>query len=47
MLFAFKDGVIYKQGKTSDIIDENVLEEIYQIKFDVQNINGNKISIYY
>ena len=44
---AFKDGVIYKQGKTSDIIDENVLEEIYQIKFDVQNINGNKISIYY
>ncbi len=44
---AFKDGVIYKQGKTSDIIDENVLEEIYRIKFDVQNINGNKISIYY
>lgn len=44
---AFKDGIVYKEGKTSDIIDENVLEEIYQIKFDVQNINGNKISIYY
>lgn len=44
---AFKDGVIYKEGKTSDIINENVLEEIYQIKFNVQNINGNKISIYY
>lgn len=44
---AFKDGIVYKEGKTNDIIDENVLEEIYQIKFDVQNINGNKISIYY
>lgn len=44
---AFKDGIVYKEGKTSDIIDESVLEEIYQIKFDVQNINGNKISIYY
>ncbi|BAK81546.1 iron ABC transporter ATP-binding protein [Candidatus Arthromitus sp. SFB-rat-Yit] len=44
---AFKDGIVYKEGKTSDIIDESVLEEIYQIKFDVKNINGNKISIYY
>lgn len=44
---AFKDGEVLKEGKTNDIINENTLEEIYQIKFDVQNINGRKISIYY
>ncbi len=44
---AFKDGMILKEGKTNDIINEDTLEEIYQIKFNVQNINGRKISIYY
>lgn len=44
---AFKDGIVLKEGKTNEIINKNTLEEIYQIKFDVQNINGRKISIYY
>ena len=44
---AFKDGKIVREGTTDEIINKNILEEIYQINFDVQNINGKKISIYY
>lgn len=44
---AFKDGLIIKNGKTDDIINKDNLEEIYQMDFDVKNINGKKISVYY
>lgn len=44
---AFKDGYIIKNGKTDDIINKDNLEEIYQMDFDVKNINGKKISVYY
>ena len=44
---AFKDGSIVKKGTTDEMINKNTLEEIYQMEFDVQNINGRKISIYY
>lgn len=44
---AFKDGSIVKEGTTDEMINKNTLEEIYQMEFDVQNINGRKISIYY
>lgn len=44
---AFKDGYIVKNGTTDEIINKDNLEEIYQMDFDVQNINGKKISIYY
>lgn len=44
---AFKDGKLLKNGTTDEIINQNTLREIYQMDFDVQNINGRKISIYY
>lgn len=44
---AFKDGYIVKEGTTDEIINKDNLEDIYQMEFDVQNINGKKISIYY
>lgn len=44
---AFKDGSIVKKGTIDEMINKNTLEEIYQMEFDVQNINGKKISIYY
>ena len=44
---AFKDGSLVKKGTIDEIINQKTLKEIYQMDFDVQNINGKKISIYY
>ncbi|MBU3107368.1 iron ABC transporter ATP-binding protein [Clostridium gasigenes] len=44
---ALKDGKLVKYGKTEDIIKKEILEEIYEIKFDVREINGDKICIYF
>ena len=30
-----------------EIINEDILREIYEMDFNVQEIDGNKISIYY
>ena len=46
-IVALKDGIIAKEGRTKDVINEKNLENIYEMKFNIQNINGNKISIYY
>lgn len=46
-IVAFKDGKIVKEGLVDEIINENVLREIYDMDFDVQNVSGKKISIYY
>lgn len=42
-----KDGKIAKQGTVDEIINEDTLREIYEMDFNVQEIDGNKISIYY
>lgn len=44
---ALKDGKLVKYGKKEDIIKKEILEEIYEIKFDVREINGDKICIYF
>ncbi len=46
-ILALKDGKIAKYGKTDEIINKEVLEEIYEMKFDIQEINGDKICIYF
>ena len=46
-IVALKDGKIAKEGKVGEIINENTLKEIYEMDFNVQEIEGNKISIYY
>lgn len=42
-----KDGQVVKDDKTEYIIDKKILEDIYEINFDIKNINGNKICIYF
>ena len=45
-IVALKDGKIAKQGTVDEIINEDTLREIYEMDFNVQEIDGNKISIY-
>lgn len=44
---ALKDGKIFKKGMVDEIMNANVLKGIYDMDFNVQDINGKKISIYY
>ena len=46
-IVALKDGKIARQGTVDEIINEDILREIYEMDFNVQEIDGNKISIYY
>lgn len=46
-IVALKDGKIAKYGKTEDIIQKEVLEEIYEMEFDIREINGEKICVYF
>lgn len=46
-IIALKDGKIIKQGSTCDVIDECVLKEIYDMEFNVQTINNQRICVYF
>lgn len=46
-IIALKEGKIVKQGPTCDVIDECVLKDIYDMEFNVQNINNNRICVYF
>jgi len=46
-IVALKDGKIAKEGGVEDIINGEVLESIYEMKFDVHHINNNRICMYY
>ncbi|WP_290061392.1 ABC transporter ATP-binding protein [Paraclostridium bifermentans] len=46
-IVALKDGKIANHGKTQDIINKEVLEEIYDMEFDIREINGDKICVYF
>ena len=46
-IVALKDGKIAKEGPTAEIIQQSVLEEIYEMPFNVQNINDQNICIYF
>ena len=46
-IVALKDGKIAKEGSTQEIIQKEVLEEIYEMPFNVQEINGQNICIYF
>ena len=46
-IIALKDGKIVKAGAADDIIDELVLEDIYDMEVSVQDIENRKICIYY
>ena len=46
-IVALKNGKIEKVGTTNEIVQKEVLEEIYEMNFDIKAINGNKICVYF
>lgn len=46
-IVALKNGVIARYGKTEEIIQKEVLEDIYEMEFDIRDINGDKICVYF
>ena len=46
-IVALKDGVIANEGDTSNIIDKNILGDIYEMDFRIEDIDSQKICIYF
>lgn len=46
-IVALKNGAIARYGKTEEIIQKEVLEDIYEMEFDIRDINGDKICVYF
>ena len=46
-IVALKNGKIEKVGTTEEIVKKEILEDIYEMDFDIKEINGNKICVYF
>lgn len=46
-IVALKDGKIASFGTVEEIMKKDVLEKIYEMEFDIREINGEKICIYF
>lgn len=46
-IVVLKDGKIIKSKSTEEIIDKAFLEDVYEINFDIKNINNQKICVYF
>ncbi|TKH08299.1 ABC transporter ATP-binding protein [Peribacillus simplex] len=46
-IVALKDGKVVHNGPTEQVIDSNVLKEIYDMDIEIQSINDNKICVYF
>ncbi|MEC0092368.1 iron ABC transporter ATP-binding protein [Paenibacillus macquariensis] len=46
-IVALKDGRIVKEGATQDIIDNKVLQDVYGMDIHIEDINDNKICVYF
>ncbi|MFN7249494.1 MAG: ABC transporter ATP-binding protein [Anaerobacillus sp.] len=46
-IIALKDGKIVKKGTTPEIINQQVLKEIYDMDIHIENINQNRICVYF
>lgn len=44
---AFEKGRIVKFGTVKEVMTKEVLSEIYQVEFEILEIDGNPLSIYY
>ena len=44
---AFKDGKIAKFGAVDEVINKETLSQIYQVDFEIMNIGGKPLTIYY
>ncbi|MGE7183822.1 ABC transporter ATP-binding protein [Peribacillus sp. NPDC006672] len=46
-IVALKDGKVVHNGPTEQVINSDVLKEIYDMDIEIQNINDNKICVYF
>lgn len=46
-IIAMKNGEVYKIGDTSEIINNEVLEDLYDTDFKIQDIDDKKICVYF
>ncbi len=44
---AFLDGKLHKFGTVEEIMNKEVLKELYKVDFEILNINDKPVSIYY
>ena len=44
---AFKDGKIEKFGTVEEVMQKDILSEIYNVDFEIREIDGKPLSIYY
>lgn len=46
-IVALKGGKVVKDGPVDEIIDADVLKAVYEMDFQIETINGNKICVYF
>ncbi len=46
-IFALKDGNVVRDGKVSEIIDIDILKDIYEMEFDIRDIDKRRICVYF
>ena len=46
-IVAMKDGKVVREGTVQEIIRPNVLKEIYDLDIEIEDVNNNKICVYY
>lgn len=46
-IVALKDGRVVEEGSTNSIIDVPILEDIYEMDFKIENIQDQKICVYF
>lgn len=46
-IIAMRRGEVIASGKTVEVIQKPIMENIYNIPFDIQEVNGKRICMYY
>ncbi|MGL5086143.1 MAG: ABC transporter ATP-binding protein [Clostridium sp.] len=46
-IVVMKHGKLAKVAKSNEVITKEILEEIYEIDFDIRDINGKRICVYF
>ncbi|SCW36465.1 iron complex transport system ATP-binding protein [Paenibacillus tianmuensis] len=46
-IVALKDGKLVREGPTAEIIEESVLKDIYDMDIHIEDINENRICVYF
>ncbi|OOF20653.1 iron ABC transporter ATP-binding protein [Salinivibrio sp. IB574] len=46
-MVAMKNGEVVASGSVNEVVTKPVMESIYEIEFDVKDINGQRICLYY